>query len=195
MAEEQEEVKYMNLANDLKPCFGDMIDELVKTIPEDKLYTQFTCYTIKHILMDYAIFGNTTFSSHAWYDAENKKLDVLIEHYIPVISDCYHQHGMCYILVIENGNWRVSLCTLQNNPKKDFLEYCYMKDMGQPRTLNSAYNNWLDYFEAERNKEAAERKTKWEAEHPNVEESEKAEESVNEGFFKGIFNKIFKRNE
>ena len=72
MAEEKEEVKEMNLAKNLKPFFGDMMDELVKTIPEDKLYTQFTCYTIKHMLMDYAIFGNNTFSSHAWYHEGTK---------------------------------------------------------------------------------------------------------------------------
>lgn len=196
MAEEKE-AKEMNLAKNLKPYFGDMMDELVKIIPEDKLYTQFTCYTIKHMLMDYAIFGNNTFSSHAWYDEKRKKLEVLIEHYMPVISEYYGQHGMGYILVIENGDWRVYLCTLQNDPKKDFLEYCYMKDMGQPRKLDTAYHNWLDYFEGERKKEEAERKAKWEAEHPKVEEPEKpekVEEPVKDGFFKGIFNKIFKRS-
>ena len=65
---EEKETKEMNLAKNLKPYFGDMMDELVKIIPEDKLYTQFTCYTIKHMLMDYVTFGYSTFSSHAWYD-------------------------------------------------------------------------------------------------------------------------------
>ena len=43
-------------------------------------------------------------------------------------------------------------------------------------------------------KEEDERKAKWEAEHPKVEEPEKVEEPVKEGFFKVIFNKIFKRS-
>ena len=106
----------------------------------------------------------------------------------------YHQHGMGHILVIENGEWRIYLCTLQNNPKKEFLEYHYMKEMGQPGRLDTAYHNWLEWFEAEREKEREAEKAKWEAEHPKVEEPEKVEEPVKEGFFKGIFNKIFKRS-
>lgn len=192
MAEEQ--AKEMNLAKNLQPTFGELMDALVKTIPEDKIYTQFTCYTIKHMLMDHIVFGGTTFSSHAWYDEKKKKLEVLVENSIPPICEYYHQHGMGYILVIENGDWRIYLCTLQNNPKKEFLEYCYMKEMGQPGRLDTAYHNWLEWFEAEKEKEEAESKAKWEAEHPKVEEPEKVEEPVKDGFFKGIFNKIFKRS-
>ena len=51
MAEENEEVKEMSLAKNLQPTFGKLMDELIKTIPEDKLYTPFTCYTIKHMLI------------------------------------------------------------------------------------------------------------------------------------------------
>ena len=132
MAEENEEIKEMSLAKNLQPTFGKLMDELIKTIPEDKLYTPFTCYTIKHMLMDHIVFGGTTFNSHAWYNEEKKKLEVLGENSIPPICEYYHQHGMGHILVIENGEWRIYLCTLQNNPKKEFLEYHYMKEMGQP---------------------------------------------------------------
>jgi hypothetical protein len=69
-----------------------------------------------------------------------------------------------------------------------------MKEMGQPGRLDTAYHNWLEWFEAEREKERETEKAKWEAEHPKVEEPEKVEEPVKDGFFKGIFNKIFKRS-
>ena len=192
MSEEKEVVKEMSLAKNLQPTFGKLMDELIKTIPEDKLYTPFTCYTIKHMLMDHIVFGSTTFNSHAWYNEEKKKLEILVENSIPPICEYYHQHGMGHILVIENGEWRIYLCTLQNNLKKEFLEYHYMKEMGQPEILATAYHNWLEWFEAEREKEREAEKAKWEAEHPKVEELVKVEEPVNESFFKGIFNKIFK---
>lgn len=193
MDEEKEEkiVDEMHLSKDLQPSFGDMMDELIKTIPQDKLYTKFTCYTIKHMMIDDIVFGKSVVNSHVWYDKERNKLQVLLEHYSPIISDFYSQHGMGFILTIENGEWRVHLCTMQKIPGKEFLDYCYMKNMGQPRELNAVFQDWLRYFEGERKKEREEAKRKWEAEHPKVEESEKVEEPVKEGFFKGIFNKIF----
>lgn len=190
MAEEinetKEKVETLDLRECVKPSFDVFVDSIIQNIPQDKLFSQLTGYTIKNLLKNNLICGSWETTTIAFKEREGW-VKYMLDYRIPAITEYYNEHGMGCILEIKDGDWNVYFCVIHKDSTKQNFEYNYMKCMGKPHDLKAAYNDWSEnFFKVEKEKEHEEYRKNHKYDEDPVEEPV---EEKKPGFFARLFGK------
>ena len=181
---EEKEPKWLDLRECVRPAFDRIMDDFVRSVPKERLFTPQAGYTVKKILQDHLICGGLEINAAA-FDEGDGWVKYLLVYNVPFVTEYYHEAGMCCILEVRDGDWRVLFCTLHRKPGEPD-EYRYMKDMDKPSDLYAAFDEWkYGHFGKAKRKEEMERRAKYAVEHPDDREPPKEQKKT------GLLAKLF----